>query len=102
MDKVGAGGLGGTYAGNPLACAAALAVLDVFEKEKLLDRSIALGAIVALPAPGVRTANRPRAHRRHSRPRRRTGLRRREADRLRTIPMPMRPSASLRAGSRAA
>ena len=29
MDKVGAGGLGGTYAGNPLACAAALAVLGV-------------------------------------------------------------------------
>ncbi|HEV8690712.1 MAG TPA: aminotransferase class III-fold pyridoxal phosphate-dependent enzyme, partial [Ideonella sp.] len=37
------GGLGGTYAGNPLACAAALAVLDVFEEEKLLDRSKAVG-----------------------------------------------------------
>jgi 4-aminobutyrate aminotransferase/(S)-3-amino-2-methylpropionate transaminase len=31
------GGLGGTYAGNPLACAAALAVLDVFEQEKILE-----------------------------------------------------------------
>ncbi|MBS0612629.1 MAG: 4-aminobutyrate--2-oxoglutarate transaminase [Proteobacteria bacterium] len=46
MDKIGPGGLGGTYAGNPLACAAALAVLDVFEKEKLLDRSVAIGAAI--------------------------------------------------------
>ncbi|WP_434134878.1 4-aminobutyrate--2-oxoglutarate transaminase [Pseudomonas luteola] len=43
MDSVGAGGLGGTYAGNPLACAAALAVVDAFEEEKLLDRSKAVG-----------------------------------------------------------
>jgi 4-aminobutyrate aminotransferase / (S)-3-amino-2-methylpropionate transaminase / 5-aminovalerate transaminase len=43
MDKPLPGGLGGTYAGNPLACAAALAVLDVFEEEKLLDRSRAIG-----------------------------------------------------------
>ena len=39
MDAVGPGGLGGTYAGSPVACAAALAVLDVFEKENLLQRS---------------------------------------------------------------
>jgi len=44
MDAPGPGGLGGTYAGSPLACAAALAVLDVFEQEKLLDRSKAIGA----------------------------------------------------------
>jgi 4-aminobutyrate aminotransferase/(S)-3-amino-2-methylpropionate transaminase len=43
MDKPLPGGLGGTYAGNPLACAAALAVLDVFEEEMLLDRSKAVG-----------------------------------------------------------
>lgn len=43
MDTVEPGGLGGTYAGNPLACAAALAVLDVFEKEKLVERSNAIG-----------------------------------------------------------
>lgn len=43
MDTVEPGGLGGTYAGNPLSCAAALAVLDVFEKEKLVDRSNAIG-----------------------------------------------------------
>ena len=44
MDSVGPGGLGGTYAGSPLACAAALAVLDVFEEEGILERSLALGA----------------------------------------------------------
>jgi 4-aminobutyrate aminotransferase / (S)-3-amino-2-methylpropionate transaminase / 5-aminovalerate transaminase len=43
MDAPAAGGLGGTYAGSPLACAAALAVLDVFEKENLLQRSRDVG-----------------------------------------------------------
>ncbi|WP_028999256.1 4-aminobutyrate--2-oxoglutarate transaminase [Azohydromonas australica] len=43
MDAPGPGGLGGTYAGNPLACAAALAVLDAFEREDLLARSRAVG-----------------------------------------------------------
>ena len=44
MDAPAAGGLGGTYAGSPIACAAALAVLDVFAKENLLERSRTLGA----------------------------------------------------------
>ena len=44
MDVVAPGGLGGTYAGNPLACAAALAVLEVFDEENLLARSNAIGA----------------------------------------------------------
>ena len=43
MDKPLPGGLGGTYAGFPLACAAGLAVLDVFEEERLLERSMAVG-----------------------------------------------------------
>ena len=43
MDSVGPGGLGGTYAGSPLGCAAALAVLDVFEEESILQRSLELG-----------------------------------------------------------
>jgi 4-aminobutyrate aminotransferase/(S)-3-amino-2-methylpropionate transaminase len=43
MDSVGPGGLGGTYAGSPLGCAAALAVLDVFEEEGILQRSLELG-----------------------------------------------------------
>ena len=44
MDASEPGGLGGTYAGNPLACAAALAVLDVFAEEKLVERANALGS----------------------------------------------------------
>jgi 4-aminobutyrate aminotransferase/(S)-3-amino-2-methylpropionate transaminase len=44
MDAVEPGGLGGTYGGNPIACAAALAVLDVIAEEKLLDRANTLGA----------------------------------------------------------
>ncbi|MDL1902740.1 aminotransferase class III-fold pyridoxal phosphate-dependent enzyme, partial [Anaerolineae bacterium CFX9] len=44
MDAPAPGGLGGTYAGNPLACAAGLAVLDVFEQEDLLRRGEELGA----------------------------------------------------------
>jgi 5-aminovalerate/4-aminobutyrate aminotransferase len=43
MDAIAPGGLGGTYAGSPLACAAALAVLKVFDEEKLLERSNAVG-----------------------------------------------------------
>lgn len=43
MDAPGPGGLGGTYAGNPLAIAAAHAVLDVIEEEKLCDRANQLG-----------------------------------------------------------
>ncbi|HZU63761.1 MAG TPA: 4-aminobutyrate--2-oxoglutarate transaminase [Novosphingobium sp.] len=44
MDVIAPGGLGGTYAGSPVACAAALAVLEVIEEEKLLDRANAVGA----------------------------------------------------------
>jgi 4-aminobutyrate aminotransferase/(S)-3-amino-2-methylpropionate transaminase len=43
MDAADPGGLGGTYAGNPLAIAAAMAVLDVFEKEKLVERANHIG-----------------------------------------------------------
>ncbi|MBU4433248.1 MAG: 4-aminobutyrate--2-oxoglutarate transaminase [Alphaproteobacteria bacterium] len=39
MDAAEPGGLGGTYAGPPIACAAALAVLDVIAEERLLDRA---------------------------------------------------------------
>ena len=44
MDGPGVGGLGGTFAGNPLSCAAALAVLDLFERDNLLARADELGA----------------------------------------------------------
>ena len=43
MDAPAPGGLGGTFAGNPLSCAAALAVLDLFENENLLARANELG-----------------------------------------------------------
>jgi 4-aminobutyrate aminotransferase/(S)-3-amino-2-methylpropionate transaminase len=44
MDAVNPGGLGGTYAGSPLACAAGLGVLEAIEKEKLCERANELGA----------------------------------------------------------
>jgi 4-aminobutyrate aminotransferase/(S)-3-amino-2-methylpropionate transaminase len=44
MNSVHAGGLGGTYGGNPLACSAGLAVFDIFERDNLLDKSQALGS----------------------------------------------------------
>ncbi|HET7138009.1 MAG TPA: aspartate aminotransferase family protein [Gaiellaceae bacterium] len=43
MDAPQEGGVGGTYVGNPVAQAAALAVLDVIEEEGLVERSAALG-----------------------------------------------------------
>jgi 4-aminobutyrate aminotransferase len=46
MDASNPGGLGGTYAGNPVACAAAHAVLDAIEEEKLCDRANAIGKII--------------------------------------------------------
>ena len=44
MDAPAAGGLGGTYAGSPMSCVAALAVLDEFEKHNLLQRATDVGA----------------------------------------------------------
>lgn len=43
MDAVHTGGLGTTYGGNPVACAAALAVLETFEEEDLLSRASVIG-----------------------------------------------------------
>ena len=43
MDSVHSGGLGGTYGGNPIACRAALAVFEIFEKEDLLNKAEILG-----------------------------------------------------------
>jgi 4-aminobutyrate aminotransferase/(S)-3-amino-2-methylpropionate transaminase len=43
MDHPQVGGLGGTYGGNPVACRAALAVLDVFKKKNLLLRAKIIG-----------------------------------------------------------
>ena len=46
MDSPAPGGLGGTYAGSPLGCAAGLAVLEVIESEQLCARAERLGAAV--------------------------------------------------------
>jgi len=43
MDAVHPSGIGGTYGGNPVACEAALAVMDVFDEENLLERAKSLG-----------------------------------------------------------
>ena len=58
MDAPNPGGLGGTYAGNPLAVAAAHAVIDVIEEEQLCERAHVLGSqliktlnSLKLPAP---------------------------------------------------
>ena len=48
MDAVIPGGLGGTYGGNPVACAAALAAIEVIEEEGLLARSLALGDMLRI------------------------------------------------------
>jgi 4-aminobutyrate aminotransferase/(S)-3-amino-2-methylpropionate transaminase len=48
MESVHSGGLGGTFGGNPIACAAALAVFDVIESEGLLERARQIGAM-AIP-----------------------------------------------------
>ncbi len=44
MDAVPPGGLGGTYGGNPVACAAALGVIEAIEREGLLARAERIGA----------------------------------------------------------
>lgn len=46
MDAVHTGGLGGTYGGNPVACAAALASISVMEEEKLADRAQEIDRII--------------------------------------------------------
>ncbi|WP_243232939.1 4-aminobutyrate--2-oxoglutarate transaminase [Microbacterium sp. CIAB417] len=46
MDASHAGGLGGTYGGNPIACAAALAAIDAYEHEGLVERAREIGALL--------------------------------------------------------
>jgi 4-aminobutyrate aminotransferase/(S)-3-amino-2-methylpropionate transaminase len=43
IDAPGDSAIGGTYVGNPVACAAALAVLEIIEEERLLERAVELG-----------------------------------------------------------
>ncbi|MEK7432830.1 MAG: 4-aminobutyrate--2-oxoglutarate transaminase [Cyanobacteriota bacterium] len=46
MDSVHAGGLGGTFSGNPISCAAALGAIETIEKENLCEKSNKIGEIV--------------------------------------------------------
>lgn len=57
MDKVDPGGLGGTYGGSPIGCAAALAVLDVIDGEGLLARASALGERAKARLREIQTRN---------------------------------------------
>jgi 4-aminobutyrate aminotransferase/(S)-3-amino-2-methylpropionate transaminase len=43
LDAVQVGGLGGTYCGNPVACAAALAAISIYEQDRIADHAAALG-----------------------------------------------------------
>jgi 4-aminobutyrate aminotransferase/(S)-3-amino-2-methylpropionate transaminase len=53
MDAPGPGGLGGTFAGSPLACAAGLAVLEVMREEQLLKRAQDIGRFLASRLKGL-------------------------------------------------
>ena len=57
MDSVEPGGLGGTYGGNPISVAAALAVLDVIEEENLCERANELGDIMVTRLKAMRQSN---------------------------------------------
>ncbi|HUD53531.1 4-aminobutyrate--2-oxoglutarate transaminase [Parvibaculum sp.] len=57
MDAAEPGGLGGTYAGSPIACAAALAVLDVIAEEKLVERANAMGARIKTKLEAIASRN---------------------------------------------
>ncbi|GAB4258507.1 MAG: 4-aminobutyrate--2-oxoglutarate transaminase [Pararhodobacter sp.] len=57
MDAAEPGGLGGTYGGNPISVAAALAVLDVIEEENLCERANRIGARMVERIKGMRQMN---------------------------------------------
>jgi 4-aminobutyrate aminotransferase / (S)-3-amino-2-methylpropionate transaminase / 5-aminovalerate transaminase len=57
MDAPDPGGLGGTYAGSPVACAAALAVLDVIAEERLCERSNTIGAKMVARLEAIKRSN---------------------------------------------
>jgi 4-aminobutyrate aminotransferase/(S)-3-amino-2-methylpropionate transaminase len=54
MDAPLPGGLGGTYAGSPIGCAAALAVIDVIKNENLVDAANRIGAVFKARLDGLR------------------------------------------------
>jgi 4-aminobutyrate aminotransferase/(S)-3-amino-2-methylpropionate transaminase len=54
MDRVHPGGLGGTYGGNPVACAAALAAIATMEEEGLAGAALRIGEMVGATLSGLR------------------------------------------------
>ena len=58
MDSPQAGGLGGTYGGNPLACAAALATIESYESDHLVERAAAIGVIMSERLAALAAADR--------------------------------------------
>ena len=58
MDAPDPGGIGGTYAGNPIACAAALGVFEAFETEGLLDLALKQGEIIMKRMQSVKAKGR--------------------------------------------
>ncbi|HEY6799090.1 MAG TPA: 4-aminobutyrate--2-oxoglutarate transaminase [Agromyces sp.] len=57
MDSAAAGGLGGTYGGNPLACVAALAAIESYEQDGLIGRAAQIGAVLIGRLNALRTAD---------------------------------------------
>jgi 4-aminobutyrate aminotransferase/(S)-3-amino-2-methylpropionate transaminase len=57
MDAVHPGGLGGTYGGNPIACAAALAAIDAYEHDGLVERARQIGAVLTDRLEALRAAD---------------------------------------------
>jgi len=57
MDAAHPGGLGGTYGGNPVACAAALAAIDVFENDGLVERARRIGDILLPRLAGIQASD---------------------------------------------
>ncbi len=89
MDAVHAGGLGGTYGGNPVACAAALGSIATMKQHDLGARAREIGDLMRDAAARARRA--APGHRRHPRPRRDDGHR---AVRARHHRLPTPPAAA--------
>ena len=90
MDAVHVGGLGSTFGGNPVSCAAALAAIDVIETEGLVERAQKLGDRMLERLTALQQAD--DRHRRRARPGRDGRDRARRTTTAR--PTPIGPSAS--------